>query len=324
MKTMSLAGRWLCAAILAVTALLVQAQDYPTRPIKLVIPYPPGGIADTFARALAQQLSEQLRQPVVAENKPGGSAIVGAEAVAKSAPDGYTLFLGSISSLAINVGMFKKLPYDPLKDFAPVSMAFYTPLFLVVNPEVPAHSVRELVAYAKAHPGAVNFGSVGYGSSIHLAGELFKSIAGINIVHVPYKGSSQVLPDLVGGRVQMEFDGGTFLAQVKAGKLRLLAVTSSKRLESVPDTPTMAEAGIPGYEMEIWFGVVAPAGTPKPVIDRLAREIAEVVKQPAFRRRFVESGIEPVSDTPEDFAELIARDIRKWVRLVKDAGVRPQ
>ena len=324
MKTKIRGGRWLCAAILGAAALLAQAQDYPTRSIKLVIPYPPGGIADTFTRALAQQLSERLGQPMLAENKPGASAIIGAEAAAKSPPDGYTLLLGSISSLATNVAMFRKLPYDPLKDFAPVSMVFYTPLFLVVNPGVPANSVQELVAYAKAHPGAVNFGSVGYGTAIHLAAELFKSLAGIDIVHVPYKGSSQVLPDIVGGRVQMVFDGGTFLAQVKAGKLRLLAVTSAKRLESVPEAPTMAEAGIPGYEMAIWFGVVAPAGTPKPVVDRLSREIAEVVKQPAFRKRFVESGVEPLANTPEAFAELIASEIRKWITLVKDAGVRPQ
>ena len=324
MNTMMRAVCWLCAAMLGVAALLAQAQDYPTRAIKLVIPYPPGGIADTVTRALAGKLSERLGQPVVSENKPGASAIIGAEAVAKSPADGYTLFLGSISSLAINVGVFKKLPYDPLKDFAPVSLAFYTPLFLVVNPEVPANSVRELVAYSKAHPGAVNFGSVGYGSSIHLAGELFKRMAGINIVHVPYKGSSKVLPDLVGGRVQMVFDGGTFLTQVKAGKLRLLAVSSSKRVESVPDAPTMAEAGIPGYDVEIWFGVVAPAGTPKPVVDRLSREIGEVVKQPDFKKRFVESGVEPAANTPEVFAELIARDTRKWVELVKDLGVRQQ
>ena len=315
-------GLWLCAAILGSAALFAHAQDYPARPIKIVIPYSPGGIADTFTRALAQELSDRLKQPVVAENKPGGSMIIGAEAVAKAAPDGYTLFLGSIASLAINVGAFNKLPYDPQKSFAPVSMVFYTPLFLVVNLNVPAKSVKELVAYAKAHPGAVNFGSVGHGSSLHLAGELFKSIAGIDIVHVPYKGSSKVLPDLLGGRIQMEFDGGTFLKQVKAGKLRLLAVTSSKRIDSLPDTPTMVEAGIPGYEMELWFGIVAPAGTPKPVVDRLSREIAHVVKQPAFKARFVDYGVEPASNSPEEFTQLIARDIRKWVKLVKDSGIR--
>ena len=324
MKTIIRAGSCVCAAMLGAAAMLAQAQDYPARSIRLVIPYPPGGIADTFTRALAQQLSERLGQPVLAENKPGASAIIGAEAVAKSPPDGYTLLLGSISSLATNVSTFKKLPYDPLKDFAPVSMLFYTPLFLVVNPRVPANSVQELVAYAKAHPGAVNFGSVGYGTAIHLAGELFKVAAGIDIVHVPYKGSSQVLPDIISGRVQMVFDGGTFLTQVKAGKLRLLAVTSSTRLESVPEAPTMAEAGIPGYKMELWFGAVAPAGTPKPVVDRLSREIAEVVKQPAFKKRFVESGVEPLANTPEAFAELIGREIRKWIAVVKDAGGLPQ
>jgi len=322
MNTTNHVRLWLFAAVLTGTAMLAQAQDFPTKPIKIVIPYSPGGIADTFTRALAQDLSVSLKQPVVAENKPGGSMIIGAEAVAKAAPDGYTLFLGSIASLAINVGAFKKLPYDPLKSFAPVSMVFYTPLFLVVNLNVPANSVKELVAYAKAHPGAVNFGSVGHGSSLHLAGELFKSIAGIDIVHVPYKGSSKVLPDLLGGRIQMEFDGGTFLKQVRAGKLRLLAVTSSKRLESLPDTPTMVEAGVPGYEMELWFGIVAPAGTPAPIVDRLSREIAHVVKKPAFKARFVDYGVEPLSNTPKEFTQLIAQDIRKWVKLVKDSGIR--
>ena len=324
MKTTIRTGGWFPALALCAAALLAQAQDFPSRPIKIVIPYPPGGIADTVTRALAQQMQEKLGQAVIAENRPGGSAIIGAESVAKSPPDGYTLLLGSVSSLANNVGVFKKLPYDPLKDFAPASMTFYTPLFLVVNPGVPANSVQELVAHAKAHPGAVNFGSVGHGTSIHLAGELFKTMAGIDIVHVPYKGSAQVLPDLVSGRVQMVFDGGTFLSQVKAGKLRLLAVTSGKRLESLPDTPTMAEAGVPGYEMEIWFGLVAPAGTPKQAVDKLSREIAEAVKQPAFRKRFVESGVIFAANTPEAFAELLANDIRKALKLLKDAGVLPE
>jgi tripartite-type tricarboxylate transporter receptor subunit TctC len=304
--------------------MLVQAQEFPSKPLRLVVPYPPAGIADTFSRALAQQMSERLGQPVIAENKAGGSMIIGAEAVAKAPPDGYTLFLGSISSLTLNVGMFKKLPYDPIKDFAPVSLAFYTPLFLMVNPQVPATSARELIAYAKDHPGTVNFGSVGYGSSIHLAAELLKLMTRIDIVHVPYKGSSQVLPDLMSGRVQMLFDGGANLSHARSGKVRLLAVTSAKRLESLPDVPTLSEAGVPGYEMAIWFGVLAPAGTPRPVVDRLSREIAEIVKQPTLRRRFADSGVEVVSNTPEAFAELISSDIRKWVTLLAEAGFQPQ
>jgi tripartite-type tricarboxylate transporter receptor subunit TctC len=317
-------GGRLCAAVLGFAALVAQPQDFPSKSIRFVVPYPPGGVADTFSRALSQQLSERLGQPLVAENKPGASAIIGAEAVAKAPPDGYTLFLGSVSSLAINVGAFKKLPYDPVKDFAPVSLVFYTPLFLIVNNDLQAKSVQELVAYAKANPGIVNFGSVGFGSSIHLAAELFKTMAGIAMVHVPYKGSSQVLPDLISGRVQMLFDGGTFLPHVRAGKVRLLAVTSSRRLSYLPDVPTMAEAGVPGYELVIWFGVVAPAGTPKPVVDRLSREIADVVKQPAFRQRFLESGTEPLASTPEAFAELITSDTRKWTRLLRDSGVQPE
>ena len=317
-------GCSLCALALGAAALLAHGQDYPTKSIRFIVPYPPGGVADTFSRALAQQLTERVGQPVVVENKPGGSMIIGAEAAARSPADGHTLFLGSVSSLAMNVGMFKKLPYDPVKDFSPVSVAFYTPLFLMVNPQVPANSVGELIAYARSNPRALNFASVGVGSSTHLAGELFSTIAGIDLVHVPYKGSSQVLPDILSGRVQMYFDGGTLLTQARAGKVRLLAVTSSRRVGALPGVPTMIEAGVPGYEVVIWFGVVAPAGTPRPVVDRLSREIAEIVRHPAFKQRFVELGVEPSGNTPEAFAELIRMDTQKWVKLLRDAGVRPE
>jgi tripartite-type tricarboxylate transporter receptor subunit TctC len=320
----SLARGLVCAALLLNGALAL-AQAYPSRPVKFVIPYPPGGLADTFARTLGQQLAERLGQPVVPENKPGGSLIIGTDAVAKSPADGYTLLLASSSSLALNVAAFKKLPYDPVRDFAPVSIAFYTPLYLVINPNLPVSSVKELIAYAKAKPNALSFASLGHGSSLHLAGEMFKNLAGIEILHVPYKGTTTALPDLMDGRVSMMFDGGAFLPQVQAGKVRLLAVTSSRRLESLPSVPTMAEAGVPGYEVVFWFGVAAPGGTPKPVVDRLSREINEIVKLPAFREKLSGFGnIQYATNTPEAFSELIRTDIQFWNRVLREAKVEPQ
>jgi tripartite-type tricarboxylate transporter receptor subunit TctC len=312
-------------AVLALSALFAHAQTYPAKPVKFVIPYPPGGLADTFARTLGEQLATRLGQSVIPENKPGGSLIIGTDAVAKSPGDGYTLLLASSSGLALNVAAFKKLPYDPIKDFAPISLAFYTPLYLMINPELPVHSVRDLIAYAKAKPGSLSFASLGHGSSLHLAGEMFKNLAGIQILHVPYKGTTTALPDLMSGRVSMMFDGGAFLPQVQAGKVRLLAVTSTKRLDSLPDVPTMAEAGVPGYEVVFWFGVVAPAGTPRPVVDRLSKEVNEIVRMPSFKERLSGFGnIQLASNTPDAFSELIRNDIRAWSKVLKDAGVEPQ
>ena len=317
--------RSIVAATLAICCGLAHAQAYPSKPVKFVIPYPPGGLADTFARTLGQQLAERLGQPVVPENKPGGSLIIGTDAVAKSPADGYTLLLASSSGLALNVAAFKKLPYDTVKDFAPASLAFYTPLYLVINPDLPVNSVKELIAYAKAKPNALSFASLGHGSSLHLAGEMFKNLAGIGILHVPYTGTTTALPDLMSGRVSMMFDGGAFLPQVQAGKVKLLAVTSAKRLESLPDVPTMAEAGVPGYEVVFWFGVVAPGGTPRPVVERLSREVNDIVKSSAFREKLSGFGnIQFATNTPDTFAELIRSDIRFWDKVLKDAKVEPQ
>ncbi len=318
-------ARSIVLAALAFGCGLAHAQAYPAKPVKFVIPYPPGGLADTFARTLGQQLADRLGQPVVPENKPGGSLIIGTDAVAKAPADGYTLLLASSSGLALNVAAFKKLPYDPVKDFAPVSLAFYTPLYLVINPDLPVNSVRELIAYAKAKPNALSFASLGHGSSLHLAGEMFKSLAGIEILHVPYKGTTTALPDLMSGRVSLMFDGGAFLPQVQAGKVKLLAVTSDKRLDSLPDVPTMAQAGVPGYEVVFWFGVVAPAGTPRPVVERLSKDVNEIVKSPAFREKLAGFGnIQFATNTPDGFSELIKSDIRFWDKVLKDAKVEPQ
>ncbi len=324
-RLLSSAGRVAVAVALALCAPLAQAQSYPVKPVKFVIPYPPGGLADSFARALGQQLADRLGQPVVPENKPGGSLIIGTDFVAKSPGDGYTLLLASASGLALNVAAFKKLPYDPIKDFSPISLTFYTPLFLITAPDLPVTSVRELIAHAKAKPGTLSFASLGHGSSLHLAGEMFKNLAGIDILHVPYKGTTTAMPDLLSGRVSMIFDGGAFLPQVQAGKARLLAVTGARRLESLPDVPTMAEAGVPGYEVSFWFGIVSAAGTPRPVVDRLSREIAEIVKMPAFKERLAAfPNVQLATNTPDEFAALIKQDIGRWDRILKDAGVAPQ
>ena len=315
----------LVAAVLTIVATTTLAQTWPNKPVRIIVPYPPGGVGDTFTRSLAQQLSERLGQPVLIENKPGASQIIGAELAAKAAPDGYTLFLGSVTSLAINVRSQKKLSYDPVRDFAPVSLCFASPLYLVVNPALPASSVAELIALARAKPGQLTFASVGQGGSLHLAGELFKSMTGVDMTHIPYKGSAPALADVMGGQVSMIFDVGvSALPQVRAGKLRALAITASRRSEGTPEYPTIAEAGVPGYEASIWFGIVAPAGTPAPVVARLSREIAQIVRTPAIRERFVPLGLDLIGGTPEEFAATMRSEIPKWARVLQDARVEPE
>ena len=325
MKFCSLAS-WLAIIAGALFVLPAAAQNYPVKPVRIVVPYPPGGIGDTVTRALAQGLGEQLGQTFVIDNKPGASQMIGAELVARAPADGYTLFLGSVTSLAINVNSQKKMNYDPAKDFAPVSMAFYSPLYLVVNPSVPAQSVKELIALGKAQPGKLTFASIGQGGSIHLAGELFRSMAGLDMVHVPYKGSAPALTDVIGGQVNLMFDAGvSALPQVRAGKLRALAVTSAKRSSSAPELPTVAEAAnLPGYEATIWFGLVAPAGTPRDIVTRLSQELAKVAQQPALRERFAPQGVELSATTPEEFAAIIKSEIPKWGKVLRDANVAPE
>lgn len=321
------AARLCIATLLAAAGTLAQAQadNWPTKAIRFVVPYPPGGLADAVARALADGLSERLKQPVVIDNKPGGSLIIGTDLVAKAPADGYTLLLGSSSSLAINAAAFRKLPYDPLKDFAPVSLAFRTPLMLMVSPSVPANNVKELIAYGKANPGALSYASLGHGSTLHLSGELFKSLAALDIVHVPYKGTTAAVPDLLTGRVSMMFDGGALLPQAREGKVKLMAVTSDKRMPGMPDVPTMAEAGVPGYDLDLWFGVVAPAGTPAAITDKLARAIAEVERQDTFRSRlssFAQVHFDTTS--PAQMREIVRKDLAFWAKLLRDYKVEAQ
>ena len=295
------------------------AAAYPDRPIKLVVPYTPGGVTDALARVVAKGLQERLGQPVVVENRGGGGANIGADVVAKSPADGYTLLMGSAATHAINASLYKSLSYDHIKDFTPITQVAQVPNILVVHPSVPVNNVKELIDYAKKNPGKLNFGSSGSGGTIHLSGELFKSMAGVDMVHVPYKGSAPAVSDLLGGQVQVMFDSSV-VPQVKAGKLKALAVTSGKRSSALPDVPTMAEAGLPGYESTAWFGILAPTGTPEPILAKLQTELIAVIKDPATQKWMREQGFEPVGDTPAQFAAHIRKETDKWAKVVKASG----
>ena len=315
--------RFAFGALLALVATAASAQTYPTKPIRLVVPFPPGGATDILARDVAQKLTEAWGQQVIVDNRPGAGGNIGSELVAKSAPDGYTLEMGTVGTHAINASLYAKMPYDHVKDFVPVILVAGVPNVLVVNPAVPANSVAELIAYAKANPGKLNFASSGNGTSIHLSGELFKFMAGVQMTHVPYKGSAPALQDLIGGQVQLMFDNlPPSLPQIKAGKLRALAVTSLTRAPALPDVPTMAEAGLPGYEASSWFGVLAPAGTPLAIVTKLNAEIAKWLATPEAKEKLSKQGANAAGGTPEDFAKHIAAETAKWAKVVKDSGAK--
>jgi tripartite-type tricarboxylate transporter receptor subunit TctC len=292
---------------------------WPERPVTLVVPYTPGGVTDALARNVAKALAERLKQAVVVENRAGGGANIGAAHVAKANPDGYTLLMGSAATHAINSSLYQKLTYDHLKDFAPISFIAQVPNVLVVHPSVPANNVKELIAHAKANPGKLNFGSSGAGGTIHLSGELFKSMAGVQMTHVAYKGSAPAVNDLLGGQTQVMFDSSV-VPHVKAGKLRALGVTSAKRSSALPDVPTIAEAGLPGYEATAWFGILAPAGTPEPVITRLNTELSAVLRDPAVTKWMEGQGFDVAGGSPADFAAHIRKETAKWARVVKESG----
>ena len=316
---------WLVTALAAATLLAAGAVGaaYPERPVRLVVPFPAGGGADFMARALAQRLSAQLGQPVVLDHRAGAGGTIAAEVVAGAAPDGYTLVFGTVGTHAINATLYARLRYDPVKDFAPVSLTHLAPRVLVVHPSVPARTVAELIALAKAKPGELTFGSAGSGGTNHLSGELFKSMAGIDLVHVPYKGSAPASIDLLGGRITMVFDSIVAWGDhIKAGKVRALGVTSPRRSAALPDVPTIAESGLAGFDVANWLGVLAPAGTPKEVIARLNAEIKVAMADPEMQRQLVAAGIDPTYSTPEAFAELIRADIAKWAKIVKASGAR--
>ena len=313
----------LVAAIITAWPPLAPAQQYPTKPIRLIVPFAPGGPMDIMSRALGERLTGNLAQQVVVDNRGGAGGSIGAEIAAHSAPDGYTLLTGHIGTHAINVSLYSRLGYDPVKDFAPVSMIATLPLGLFVHASVPARSVGELIALAKAKPGQINVASAGSGGPTHMAGEMFKAMAGVGIVHVPYKGNAAALADLVAGRVQMMFSNLlTTSPHVKSGKLRAIAISTAKRSPQAPDLPTVAESGVPGYDLTPWYGVFAPAGTPRRIVMLLNREISQILDAPDMKERFRSQGIDLVTSTPEEFSALIRREIPKWRDVVKKSGAR--
>src|SRR5258706_10167778 len=303
---------------------LTFAGDYPSKPIRIIVPYPPGGFNDTLARTLGQKLTEKWGQPVIVDNRPGGGTTIGTNLAAKSAPDGDTLLIVSFA-FAVNPALFASLPYDTAKDFSPILLAASTPNLLVVNPGLAVKSVKELIALAKSKPGKLNYASAGNGSSNHLTTELFKSLTGVDVVHIPYKGSAPAVTDLIGGQVDMMFDNlPNVLPQGKAGKLRALAVSSKERSPFLKDLSTVAEAGVPGLDVSVWFGVVAPAGTPQPVIAKLNAEINGILKLPEIRQSFNSQGVATAGGTPAEFAAFIAAQTTTWAKVVKDSGAKAE
>ncbi|MDO9165331.1 MAG: tripartite tricarboxylate transporter substrate binding protein [Rhodoferax sp.] len=321
-KTLTL-STVLQAAALAVTlaSSSAMAQAWPSRPISLIVPFPSGGTTDVLARAVGLELSKSLGQPVIVESKPGAGATLGADYVAKAKPDGYTLLMGAVHH-TIATSVYKKLAYDFQKDFAPITTVALVPNVLVVNPAVPAKNVKELLALAKAEPGKLTYGSNGNGTGQHLIGAQFEGMGGVQLLHVPYKGSGPLTTDLLGGQITMSFDTITpVLPHIKAGKLRALAVTTATRSKALPDVPTLEESGLKGFNLGTWFGVLAPAATPRDVVTRLNSEIVKIINSPEFKKKMDDIGAEPIGNTPEQMARQIKDDTERFARLVKDAKV---
>jgi tripartite-type tricarboxylate transporter receptor subunit TctC len=307
------------AACLSAGAL---AQTYPTKAVKIIVPYSAGGPADIYARFLGDRLEKALGHPFVVENRPGAGAIIGTDAVAKSAPDGYTLLMMS-NTHTVNESLFTKKPYSLMRDLAPIAPVNYSDLLLVVNPSVPAKNLKELIALAKAKPGVLNYASSGPGTPYHMAGELFKAMAGIDVVHVPHKGSAEARTSVLAGNVQMMFDAITTMAQLaRAGKVRAIATSGKTRSSIMPEVPTLNEAGLPGYDAVIWLGIMAPAATPKPIIETLNSEIRKVANLPDVKEVWAKQGAVPMHMTPAEFGEFLERDIEKWAKVVKFSGAK--
>ena len=303
----------------------VPAQTYPSKPIKWIVPYTPGGITDNVTRVVTQRVQEQTGWNIVVENKPGANSILGADLVAKSAPDGYT-FLTVIAAHAANATLYAgKIPYDPVKSFAPVSLAAIAPLIMTANNNFPAKDVKELIAYAKANPGKISFGSSGIGAAAHLTTELFKQTAGVDMVHIPYKGTAPALADEMGGNIQILVDvPSTLMPHVRGGKIKALAMFSNKRIASAPEVPTMAEAGGPALESSTWVLFLAPAGTPRDIVNRMSAEVAKAISASDIKGRFDSLGIEPVGNTPEQAGKFLADEIAKWSKVITAAGVKAE
>ncbi len=319
-----LARRAIAASAIA-AAFGVAAQPYPNKPIRLVVPFPPGGAVDFYARVVQPALGDAMGQPIIIENKAGASGMVGASLVAQSPPDGYTLLIGNIASLAINVGIYEKMPYDPRKDFTHLVRTVDVNYMLVVHPSVPVKTVPELVAYAKANPGKLSYGSAGSGSLPHLGTELLKAQAGIDLVHVPYKGGGPMVTDLLGGSIQVVLgDQANLMPHVQSGKLRALAVATSKRSVNAPDIPTIAESGLAGFDATAWQGLVGPAGLPPDVVRKINEAFNKVMALPAVRDKLVGGGLEPVGGTPQQFTRFIDGEITKWTKIARDVGAKAE
>ena len=302
-----------------------QASAYPNKPVRVVVGVPPGGATDLVARLVAEQLSKQTGQQFVVDNRGGAGGNIGAENVAKSPPDGYTLFIGPIGTMAINPFVYAKMPFDSVKDFAPISQLTSIPIVMAVNPSVPAKDVREFIAYAKANPGKVNFGSGGNGTQSHISGVMLNSLAGIDMTHIPYKGNGPAMVDLLAGRVSVMFDQiSSALPHIRAGKLNAIGVTTAKRSAVAPDIPTLAETGLPTFEATTWHGLLAPAGTPRDIVAKLNAETVKALSSPELIEKFKANGIDPVSSSPEQFAALIKSELQRWGDVVKAAGVKPE
>ncbi|MGH8832410.1 MAG: Bug family tripartite tricarboxylate transporter substrate binding protein [Polaromonas sp.] len=322
----SMTRRWLVSALAALSlgpaTLAAQAQAYPNKPVKFVVPYPPGGASDVTARLIADKLTESYGQSFVVENRPGANGIIALEAVAKAPADGYTILMGNVGPNAINAGLYPKLPFDPVKSFVPITLTTTVPIVLLVNPAFQAKTTQELIAYAKANPGVVKFASGGPGSATHLTAELFKGLAGIDIVHVPYKGDVPAMTDVIGGHVTFTFATSIAAAPIMAsGRLRVLGTASKTRPKSLAQYPTVAEAGVKDFESTSWGGVLAPAGTPAPVIASLHSHIVKVLQMPDVRDKLVKMGVEIVGSTPEEFASYLQSEINKWSGVIRSAGV---
>jgi tripartite-type tricarboxylate transporter receptor subunit TctC len=297
--------------------------QYPAKPVRIVVPYPPGGTSDILARLIGAKLADSLGHPFPVENRPGASGAIGSQVVAKAAPDGYMLLLGTASTHGVNSAVAKSLPYDAVKDFSPITVVGGTPNVILVHPDIAAKSLAELLALARSKPGRLNFGSTSLGGTPHMSAELLKMMTGVDIVHVPYKGAGPMLADLIGGQVQIGFDNlPSSTGHIRSGKVRALAVTTPKRWPGSPEIPTVAESGVPGYEVSGWFGLLAPGGTPRPVVDTLYRAISAALKQPEMQKQMLEFGAEPGGNPPEDFARQIAAEIEKWKKVVSATGVK--
>jgi tripartite-type tricarboxylate transporter receptor subunit TctC len=310
-------------ALFALACMAASAADYPSKPIRWISPWPPGGANDVFSRDIGRKLSDAFGQPVIVDNRPGAAGTIGSDVAAKAPADGYTVVMGSSPTHAIAPSLYPQLPYDPVRDFTAVTLVGTVPNVLVVHPSLAAKNVKELIALAKASPGRLNFASAGNGTSQHLSGELFKTLAGVDMVHVPYKGTAPAMVDLIAGQVQLAFDNvTTIVPYIQAGKLRALAVTPAKRSAILPDVPTVAEAGVPGYEASVWFGVFAPAGTPQPVIARLHAEILKALNTADLRARMVAMGTDISGMGPAEFQAFVRKEVPKWAEVVRKANVK--